>query len=276
MKQWIIGDIHGGYKALLQCLERSGADKKKDEFFVVGDVCDGWPEVKQCMDELMTFKNLVYIIGNHDLWFYNFCRHDEREEIWISQGGWNTLKSFDFKPDNKYADFFENANIYVEDEEKSWLFVHGGINPNVPIESHRTQDIMWNRDLFRTARTKQLRWECSVASGKEIDCPTLSKYKEIFIGHTTTLLYDTTEPCHFCNVWNLDTGGGWYGKLTIMDLNTKEYWQSDLVQKFYPDCHGRDDYKRWDPAVLAFLNGKNMDEVSELSKKTDDFEPKFF
>ena len=33
-------------------------------------------------------------------------------------------------------------------------------------------------------------------------------------------------PIRFNNVYCLDTGGGWDGKLTIMDIDTEEYWQS--------------------------------------------------
>ena len=39
--------------------------------------------------------------------------------------------------------------------------------------------------------------------------------------------------CDVCNVWNLDTGAGWSGKLTIMDVNSKEYWQADLTPDLY-------------------------------------------
>jgi len=35
-------------------------------------------------------------------------------------------------------------------------------------------------------------------------------------------------------VWDLDTGAGWSGKLTIMmDIDTKEYWQSELSKDLY-------------------------------------------
>ena len=44
---------------------------------------------------------------------------------------------------------------------------------------------------------------------------------------------------HACNVWDLDTGGGWGGKLTIMDIDSHEYWQSDLVPDLYPHIQGR-------------------------------------
>ena len=41
------------------------------------------------------------------------------------------------------------------------------------------------------------------------------------------------------NIWNLDTGAGFRGKLTIMDINTKEYWQSDNVNEIYVNERGR-------------------------------------
>jgi len=34
--------------------------------------------------------------------------------------------------------------------------------------------------------------------------------------------------------FKLDTGAGGRGKLTIMDVETKKFWQSDLVSTLYP------------------------------------------
>ena len=59
MKRLVIGDIHGAYRALVQVLDRAGFDPKKDLLVSLGDVCDGWSETKQCIDYLMTVKNLV-------------------------------------------------------------------------------------------------------------------------------------------------------------------------------------------------------------------------
>ena len=67
----------------------------------------------------------------------------------------------------------------------------------------------------------------------------LGRYKDIFVGHTTSELYNTLQPIHVCNVWNIDTGAGWSGKLTIMDVDTKEYWQSDLTPDLYDDTPDR-------------------------------------
>jgi len=37
----------------------------------------------------------------------------------------------------------------------------------------------------------------------------------------------------------VDTGAAFKGPLTIMDANTKEYWQSEPVHLLYPDENGR-------------------------------------
>jgi serine/threonine protein phosphatase 1 len=40
-------------------------------------------------------------------------------------------------------------------------------------------------------------------------------------------------------VWYLDQGGGFEGKLSLMDIDTHEFWQSDKVVNLYPGFHGR-------------------------------------
>jgi serine/threonine protein phosphatase 1 len=50
---------------------------------------------------------------------------------------------------------------------------------------------------------------------------------------------DLGLPLRYCEVTDLDTGGGWEGKLTIMDLDTREFWQSDFVYTLYPEEKGR-------------------------------------
>ena len=56
MKTFVIGDIHGAYKALIECFEKSGFDRNKDRLICLGDVCDRSPEVKECIEELLKIK----------------------------------------------------------------------------------------------------------------------------------------------------------------------------------------------------------------------------
>jgi serine/threonine protein phosphatase 1 len=41
------------------------------------------------------------------------------------------------------------------------------------------------------------------------------------------------------NVWNVDTGAAFKGKLSAIDLDTKEVFQSDAVYILYPNEVGR-------------------------------------
>jgi serine/threonine protein phosphatase 1 len=67
----------------------------------------------------------------------------------------------------------------------------------------------------------------------------LTNYKEIFIGHTPISKTGHATPQKRANVWNVDTGAAFKGPLTIMDVDTKEFWQSDPVHTLYPGEKGR-------------------------------------
>jgi len=67
----------------------------------------------------------------------------------------------------------------------------------------------------------------------------LRHFHEIYLGHTPTLNYRETMPMESCGVWNLDTGAAYYGKLSGMNTDTKQVFQSDPVPSFYPDEKGR-------------------------------------
>jgi serine/threonine protein phosphatase 1 len=55
------------------------------------------------------------------------------------------------------------------------------------------------------------------------------------VGHETR----RSQSIQGCNVSNVDTGEAFKGKLSIMNIETKEYWQSEAVWKLYPNEHGR-------------------------------------
>jgi len=120
----------------------------------------------------------------------------------------------------KHRDFFDRAVKYYIDEDK--LFVHGGFELGVPIGEQSLRYLTWDRDLY-DMRNNTL---------------DISPYKEVFIGHTTTWNI-SHNPFMRNNVWFLDQGGGWEGKLTIMNINNHKFWQSDVVKTLYPECRGR-------------------------------------
>jgi serine/threonine protein phosphatase 1 len=67
----------------------------------------------------------------------------------------------------------------------------------------------------------------------------LKLYKEIYIGHTPTTKINQTVPVNKACIWNVDTGAAFTGPLTILDIETKEFWQSDFLPHLYSYENGR-------------------------------------
>ena len=130
----------------------------------------------------------------------------------------HTLKmgSLEKKLIKKHSEFLESAVLYYVDE-KNRLYVHAGIDWKYPVDKQpEEKNYYTGRDTWR------------------VDAPKLKKagkkfpYKNVFIGHTHTELdYPDCKPVKIANLWNLDQGAGWDGKLTIMDVDSFKYWQSD-------------------------------------------------
>jgi len=117
-------------------------------------------------------------------------------------------------------------HYYIMDQR---IFVHAGILPDMDLE-YQGQDIfLWDRSLVRIAL--QLKQE-----GNERK---LGSFDEIYLGHTPTTRWGDFKPVNSCNVWMMDTGAAWNGRLSIMNIHTKEYFQSDLVWQLYPGIKGR-------------------------------------
>lgn len=218
-----MGDIHGAHKALLQCFERSNFNHANDHLICLGDVCDGWPETKQAIEELMKIKNLTYILGNHDFWTLEWIREGVAEEIWLSQGGEATVNSYQGFVPPEHMQFLEKAHPYFLQGEK--LFVHAGIDTQVPLEKQSLQTLLWDRNLVRTA----MQLHAKNISGN------LTGFTEVFVGHTPI----PAPPARMCEIWMMDTGAGWDGPLSMMDIDTKELFMSDPVPELYPEVQGR-------------------------------------
>lgn len=223
MRTFVIGDIHGAYKALTQCLERSGFDNENDHLICLGDVCDGWPETKQAIDKLLSIKNLTYIFGNHDFWTLDWMREGVDDEVWLDSGGAATIKSYEEGIPDKHIEFLERAKPYFILNNK--LFVHAGIDWRASMEKQTMQVMLWDRKLAQMVMTLHLK----TPHGH------LTAFDEAYIGHTPI----SAPPQRMCEVWFMDTGAGWSGQLSIMDIDTKEVFMSDPVPSLYPGVVGR-------------------------------------
>ena len=226
-RKFVIGDIHGAYKALKQCFKASGFDYENDQLICLGDVCDGWPEINKVFDELLKIKNLIYIIGNHDLWALNWSETGEKPKIWLMQGGQATIDCYPGGLPEKHKNILKTAKDYYLDRNK--LFIHGGFLPDKALKNQDREIFIWDRSLFQSAMYN-----------KDIEQETkLTKFDEVYIGHTPIERFGYLIPFKACEIWMMDTGAGWTGVLSMMNIDTKEYFTSERCIDLYPDHPGR-------------------------------------
>ena len=225
MKEFVIGDIHGSHLALTQVLARSNFNYSEDKLICLGDVADGWTETSECFEELFKIDNLVYVRGNHDQWLKDWLKSGKKPDVWTMQGGQNTIKSYLRSPHLRkpHLEFLKKTPFYHIDE-KNRVFVHGGISQDgIPVEETDKHFLSWDRGL----------WDNRHNIKKEDNI-----YNEVYVGHTS--IWNLSKvPANYGNVWFMDTGGGWEGRLSIMDINTKEVFQSERVADLYPSDSGR-------------------------------------
>ena len=221
MRTFVTTDIHGAYLAFMQVMEKAGFDYLNDRLICLGDVCDRGPETSKVLDELMKIRNLIFIIGNHDLWALEWALTGEIPSIWDAQGGAQTRESYSNGMPEEHVRLLQEAPGYYE--EGGRLFVHAGIRPELPVQEQDQEVFLWDRSLVSEAILRK--------NGNN-EKP-VTTYLEVFLGHTPTLNFEGTWPIHACEVWLMDTGAGWGGPLSLINLETKEIFQSDLVTELY-------------------------------------------
>lgn len=242
MKVFVIGDIHGALKALQQVLERAAIDAGSRLIFL-GDYVDGWSESAQVIDYLIRLSektDCVFIKGNHDVWCEEWLRTGYANQIWLMHGGKETINSYNHVDEHTkriHLNWLEQMKYFARDENDR-LFIHAGFTSmHGPEREFASDNFTWDRTLWEMAITMDER----IGRDSLLFPKRLKLFREIFIGHTPTLYYNVDTPMQGCNVWNIDTGAAFKGKLTIMDIDTKQYWQSDPVWKLYPDEKGRNE-----------------------------------
>lgn len=227
-RRLVVGDIHGGYKALTQVLERANFDPNDDLLISLGDICDGWPQVKECVEFFLGLAQYRFVLGNHDAWFVDYIKTGNAPPVWTQQGGAETLRSYKDGVPERHRRFFLDAPPYLEIDGD--LFVHGGFDSRRLLAFQPTDSLIWDRKLINVAKELE-RLEMHAKFGP---------YQRVFVGHTTLTNWGLTAPTLFAgSLWGLDTGGGWEGKLSVLDIDSCEFWQSDTVADLYPGEHGR-------------------------------------
>lgn len=239
----VIGDIHGGLLALQEILSNANVGSN-DKLIFLGDYVDGWSHSPQVLDFLINLQEkqqCIFIRGNHDQLLLDWLEKSKtnfNEEMWFKHGGEATVKAYNLISAVKrqvHVEFLKSLqNYYIDNQNR--LFVHAGFtNLNGVAFEYFPELFYWDRTLWETA----LSLDTTIDTSSAYYPKRFSNYKEIFIGHTPVTKINETKPLKYANVWNVDTGAAFCGSLTIMDVDSKEYWQSKPLNLLYPDEKGR-------------------------------------
>ena len=239
MAQYVVGDIHGGARALEQLITRAPL-KPGDRLIFLGDYLDGWSEGPQVIEALMTLSKQYdcrFIRGNHDALCLNYLKNDVAPELWVLHGGQSSIDAYHKCPSAQIArhiKFLEQLEDYIE--LNSNLYVHAGFShPKGPAEEFHPHMVYWDRSLWETARAAHELEDLNSWQYPE----RLKLYEEIYIGHTPVQRIGASTPFRASNVWNVDTGAAFDGALSMINTATKAFWQSDPLPSLYPNEIGR-------------------------------------
>lgn len=241
MRTLVFGDIHGGLKALKQVYTRAEITED-DHLIFLGDYVDGWSESAGVIDHLMLLKKrhhkITFIRGNHDDLVQQWLEGKSLSPKWLKHGGQTTIDSYNKlskKEIDTHITFFKTFEDYYIDATDR-MYCHAGFqNLNGPEYEWHNTAFFWDRTL----------WEMVCAMREDLQedhylyPKRLKLFTEIFIGHTPTTRIHSREPVNKANVWNLDTGAAFTGALSVMDIETKQFWQSDPLPSLYPNENGR-------------------------------------
>jgi serine/threonine protein phosphatase 1 len=249
-KTYVVGDLHGGLTALRQVLEKALL-QAQDTLVFLGDYVDGWSDSTATIDfliQLQEVQKCLFIRGNHDDLVLQYLQGKEMSEKWIKHGGQSSKDGYALlstQEKEKHILFYKNLLDYHIDDANR-MYCHAGFqNQNGPEAEWYSTAFYWDRTL----------WEMVCAMDKTLNPgdlhypKRLALYSEIYIGHTPVTRLGETTPVQRANVWNIDTGAAFMGPVTLMDVETKEFWQSDPVWQLYPDETGRNPISYYDSLI---------------------------
>jgi len=181
---YIIGDVHGSRVALEALLAELNLDDD-DLVFFVGDLVRKGPDSPGVVDLVREDPRLVSVRGNNE---QKIVRGDKNPK-WLRNGD---------------LDYFESLPVAISFDDI--LVVHGGIDPQRPLEDHTVEELLAMRAPHGNGYDGPFWYD-------DYDGP----YR-VFFGHT---VHD--HPVDREHAVGLDTGCVYGGTLTAYDYRNDEF-----------------------------------------------------
>jgi serine/threonine protein phosphatase 1 len=160
-KIFAIGDIHGSFDQLQDLMQKIPIDFATDTLVFIGDYIDRGPGSVEVVDYLLDLQKQVpqtiFLKGNHEDMLEKYLDGTDRF-TYLLNGGQKTLDCYLSNTDRTdgypiptgHMEFFKSLRLYYETE--SYIFVHAGLRPKVPLASQEPEDLLWIRDKFIYSR----------------------------------------------------------------------------------------------------------------------------
>jgi len=154
---YAIGDIHGMVKKLRTLLARCAehAAGRPMSFVFLGDYIDRGPDTAGVIRVLMDLQSdphrpVIALMGNHEAMALQVLDGKASENIWLPQGGVETLISYGvYRPGDlprEHVDWLRSLRLSYDDGRR--FFVHAGVDPTRPLDAQDEDDLIWIREPF--------------------------------------------------------------------------------------------------------------------------------
>ncbi len=174
---YVVGDVHGQLERLLNLHDAIRRDLAARSVVAptlvhVGDLIDRGPDSAGVLDLLAAGPPLagvptVNLMGNHEWMLLSALARNEPQEArhWLGSGGAETLASWGIArgtPLDEWADHIPRAHLlFLRDlvrywQQDSYLFVHAGVRPRLPLDQQDVEDLLWIREPFLDFRGAML------------------------------------------------------------------------------------------------------------------------
>lgn len=151
----IIGDIHGSATALKTYFTKYPISEK-DYYIFCGDYFDRGTQNYQTfkfLSELMTNKNMTFLIGNHEDKLYKYACDDEFKMDYDIK---NTIEEFEMNhlKKSEIRGFIKSLSqlALITFKDKTYLITHGGLPyiPNKSLDFYSTNSFVYGIDKYET------------------------------------------------------------------------------------------------------------------------------
>lgn len=151
----IIGDIHGSATALKTYFTNNPISEK-DYYIFCGDYFDRGTQNYQTfkfLSELMTNKNMTFLIGNHEDKLYKYACDDEFKMDYDIK---NTIEEFEMNhlKKSEIREFIKSLSqlALITFKDKTYLITHGGLPyiPNKSLDFYSTNSFVYGIDKYET------------------------------------------------------------------------------------------------------------------------------